>query len=111
MVESLQEFVPGLAYQHFTWPGRYAAIENLEVDGHGNLWVFSHADRGPDTVRGADGPVPVDVYSPEGERLFSGMIAIAAWDSALGDHVYRIETDPDTEEQVVARYRLVEPFD
>ena len=111
VVDYLQEFIPGLAYQHFTWPERYAAIENLEVDGHGNLWVFSHADRGPDAVRGADGPVPVDVYSPEGERLFSGMIAIAAWDSALGDHVYRIETDPDTEEQVVARYRLVEPFE
>ena len=39
------------------------------------------------------------------------MVAIEGWDSALGDHVYRVETDPDTEEQVVARYRLVEPFE
>ena len=110
VVESLQEFVEGLAYQHFTWPERYAAIENLEVDAGGNLWVFPHADRGPETARAADRPVPVDVYSPAGERLFSGMIAIDSWDSARGDHVYRIETDPGTEEQVAARYRFVDPF-
>ena len=101
---------PELSPSNFTWPERYAAIESLEVDGHGNLWVFPHTDRGPATSRRADGPVPVDVYSPEGERLFSGMIAIEGWDSALGDHVYRVETDAATEEQVVARYRLVEPI-
>lgn len=111
VLDALRKSVPDLTYQHFTWPERWAAIENLEVDGHGHLWVFPHADRGPDTFRATDGPVPVDVYSPEGERLFAGMIAIEEWDSALGDHVYRVETDPDTEEQVVARYRLVEPFE
>ena len=110
VVELLQESIPDLAYQHFTWAERYAAIENLEVDGHGHLWVFPHADRGPETSRVAAGPVPVDVYSSEGERLFSGMIAIEGWDAASSDYVYRIETDPDTEEQVAARYRLVEPF-
>ena len=110
VVEMLQEFIPDVAYQHFTWTDRYAAIENLEVDGHGHLWVFPHAERGPETSRVAAGPVPVDVYSAEGKRLFCGMIAIEGWDAASDDYVYRIETDPDTEEQVAARYRLVEPF-
>ncbi len=55
-------------------------------------------------------PVPVDIYSPKGERLFSGMIPIDSWHSAVGSHLYRIETDPETEEQIVVRYRLVEPF-
>ncbi len=55
-------------------------------------------------------PVPVDIYSPKGERLFSGMIPIDSWNAALADHLYRVENDPDTEKQVVVRYRLVEPF-
>ncbi len=55
-------------------------------------------------------PVPVDVYSPAGERLLSGLSPIDSWDSASGDYLYRVETDPDTEERVVVRYRLVEPF-
>ena len=38
------------------------------------------------------------------------MTTINSWDSALGDDVYRNETEPDTGERVVARYRLVVPF-
>ena len=75
------------------------------------MYVFPHAARTRETAYRTDRPVPVDIYSPEGERLFSGMIAIEDWDSAMGDHVFRIETDPTTEEQVVVRYRLVEPFE
>ncbi len=112
IVELLRESMSeeGLAYQHFHWPDRYAAIENLEVDGHGHLWVFPHADRGPTEWREANRPVPVDVYSRDGELLFSGMSPIEEWDSAFGDHVYLIETDPGSAEELAVRYRLVEPF-
>ncbi len=54
-------------------------------------------------------PVPVDVYSPKGERIFAGLIPIPTWSAALGDRVYRLETDPATDEPVVVRYRLVLP--
>ena len=53
----------------------------------------------------------MDVYSPDGDHLFSGMIGIETWHAGHSDHVYRIETAPETEEQVVARYRLVYPFE
>ena len=100
----------GLTSANILWPDRYAAIEGLEVDGHANLYVFTHAARSPEDYWESTGPVPVDVYSASGERLFSGMISIDSWNAAHADHLYRIETNPETEERVVARYRLVEPF-
>ena len=76
----------------------------LLVDGHGHLYVF------PLVRESIDGRYPVDVYAPDGERLFAGMIAVNEWKDALGDFVYRVEMDPQTEERVVVRYRLIEPF-
>jgi len=78
----------------------------IQVDGHGHLYVL------PFIPEAWDRPdQPVDVYSPDGEHLFSGMIPMFRWDSARGDHVYGVSTDPDTEENIAVRYRLVEPFD
>lgn len=99
-----------LSDNDFHWPDSHAAIENLQIDGRGNLYVFPHSARTPETTFEADGPVPVDVYSPAGERLFTGSIALERWDAAFGDYLYKRETDPVTEEYVVARYRLVRPF-
>lgn len=80
-------------------------LQPLQVDGHGHLYVF------PFIPASWDRPEqPVDVYSSEGEHLFSGMIPMIRWASARGDHVYGIRTDPDTEEYTAVRYRLIEPF-
>jgi len=80
-------------------------LEPLQVDGHGHLYVFPFI---PDSW---DRPEqPVDVYSPDGEHLFSGMIPMIRWESARGDYVYGIYRDPDTEEFTAVRYRLIEPF-
>ena len=89
------------------WPELNAALSrnSLSVDGHGNLYVFP---RVPHTWEREERPV--DVYSPDGELLFAGMMPDFRWMAALDDYVYVIETDPDTEEQVVVRYRIVEPF-
>ena len=57
------------------------------------------------------GPCPVEVESPGGERVFSGTVAIWGWNASHNNHIYRIETDPDTGEQVVARYRFMEPLE
>ena len=90
----------------YLWPERYAAIENLEVDGNGNLWVFPYTYRPYGVDPGADSPVPVDVYSPEGELLFSGLSPLGAWGAAHVDHVFRIENDGESGEDVVVRYRM-----
>lgn len=90
----------------YVWPDHFATIENLEVDGRGNLYVFPYADRSPEELEDIYRPVPVDVYTSEGDRIFSGWSEIDGWDASLGDHVFRVERDPVTEEYFVARYRL-----
>jgi hypothetical protein len=107
IVADLAERIEGLAYQHFHWPERYATIEALEIDGHGNVYVFPHA---PSSRRRDDrdetDSVPVDVYDADGTRIFTGWSDIPTWDTVHSDAIYRIEVDPASGEQVVARYRL-----
>lgn len=93
------------------WVEQFQAITNLEIDGHGHLYVFPfyeplNAPRPPDTEP-PEIDRPVDVFSADGEHLFSGMISISDWSGALGDFVYRSRLNPEAE---VVRYRLVEPF-
>jgi len=95
-----------LAGARFLWPERYAAIENLEVDGRGNLFVFPYLYRPPDVEPGPDSPVPVDVYASDGTVLFTGLSPINEWDAAFGDLIFRLEDDPDTGERVLGRYRI-----
>lgn len=87
-------------------PSAHAYTEPIRVDGHGHLYVYPFI---PDSWDRAD--QPVDVYSRDGERLFSGMMPLLRWDAARDDFVYAVDTDPVTEEYRVVRYRLVEPFD
>ena len=42
--------------------------------------------------------------------LFSGVIIDRGWQAATGDLVYGSSIDEETKEQIVVRYRLVEPF-
>lgn len=99
---------PDLVEEDFVWPDTLAAVENLEVDSRGILYVFPHAGRSLRDSRETPEPVPVDVYSPDGVRRFAGWSRIEGWDAAFEDLVYRIETDPGTTERVVARYRFVD---
>ena len=93
------------------WSDRMQAIANLEVDGHGHIYVFPfyaplNAPLPPDTEP-PEIDRPVDVFSADGEHLFSGMISISDWSGSLGDFVYRSRLNPEAE---VVRYRLIEPF-
>jgi len=90
----------------YEWPELRPAIERIAVDGKGNLYVYVH----PSTAEDENGERMVDVYSPDGERLFSGWIASLRWRSARGDYVYALDSDDQTGEERVVRYRLVEPF-
>ena len=96
------------------FPEHFPAIAGLQVDGHGHVYVFPfhpHLDapRPQDAERPSE-ERPVDVYSADGEHLFSGSIDLGAWSGALGDFVYNVRRDPETDEDEVVRYRLVEPF-
>lgn len=95
----------------YLWPQRYAAIENLEIDGRGRLWVFPYVYRPVGVDPGPQSPVPVDIYSPAGELLFTGLSPIGAWDGQHGAYVFCIEDDGETGEQIVARYRVLTDID
>ena len=77
----------------------------LHVDGYGNLYVFPYVDGSWDRDE-----VPVDVYSPGGERLFAGFIADRSWIYAQGNVVYGIEAGEDAGRQRIVRYLLRAPF-
>ena len=97
------------------WPAQHPVISTLALDGDGNLFVFPYSfappQSRPSNAPGEPEAVPVDVYSPTGDRIFAGLIPIPNWSAALGDHLYRLETDPATDEPLIVRYRFVEPFD
>ncbi len=95
------EFNPALANGN-----RLGGHRPLGLDGRANVYVFPWVEK--DENRDA---WPVDVYSPEGERLFAGLIPIDHWIAALGEFIYRFEEHPETGDQQVVRYRLVEPFE
>ena len=91
------------------WPDRQPAISRVLVDGHGHLYVFPYVY--VPLGLGASDPVPVDVYAPGGERLFTGMATPRFWVHAEGDFIYETVIDPLSEEWIVRKSRLVEPFE
>lgn len=98
------------------WPVRMPAIGNVVADGNGNLYVFPYvfSPRDPYTGRPAgDAPdeFAVDVYSPDGELLSAAVMSVMGWRAASGDYVYSLGLDPETEEEVLRRYRLVVPWE
>ena len=109
VMEMVRNRYEDAAESEVNFPDRLRALGRMLVDGHGHLWVYPYAyvprDEAPST------PVPVDVYASDGERLFSGMSLPRYWAHADGDHGWEIAPDPATEEFVVRKIRLVEPFD
>jgi len=88
------------------WPDRIGSIEDLAVDGHSHLYVYAMQPLYAPTPE----LVAVDVYAPDGERLFAGMAPPFRWTDAAGDFVYGTRRNEQTEEDEPVRYRLVEPF-
>lgn len=106
LLAPLRERTPDIDTAEVEWPGSLYTISRLEVDGHGHLYVFPYyfRDLGPDEI-------PVEVYDTDGERLFAGTMRESGWSAAHGDFVYRLRSNPDTDESELVRYRLIEPFD
>ncbi len=105
-VDEWTERLPDFTRADWDDPGDYPALWAIRVDGHGHLYVFPDArDSGGDQAVER----PVDIYSADGDHIFSGMIT-DVWDAAHGDVVYKLRVNKETEEYEVVRYRLVEPF-
>ena len=110
---TMRERLPDARRSEIDWPEFHPALSDalairgasLRVDGHGHLYVFPLIRPGSDASER-----PVDVYAPDGELLFAGMIATTTWFKARGDFVYGMPVNERTDEQQIARYRLVEPF-
>ena len=78
------------------------AVNWINVDGDGNLYVFPNLEHEGDCA-------PVDVYDPSGAILMTGCSDLAGWLVARGEHVYSLVRGND-EEPVFRRYRLQTPF-
>jgi hypothetical protein len=104
-IESARRRRPETNRSDLIWPDRLPALSHIAVDGHGHVYVYPYFDRGEELEER-----PVDVYSPDGELLFSGMILDRQWRRAQGDFVYAAGSDRVTGELLVWRWRLEEPF-
>lgn len=126
-VRTLAREDPDTGVDDFEWPELDRAISGtLRTDGAGRLYVYPmfervSADDNAEATDDAAGAAetteaageagarrgrPVDVYSPDGELIVAGLAA-GTWSYARGDYVYRITSDPDTDETLVIRSRLV----
>jgi len=102
---------PSAKEAEIDWPAAEPALGRLFVDGHGHLYVLPYVAPGLEPEERQ-----VDVYSAEGERLFSGLMPSLGdpWRNALatqGDFIYHLRPDNETGEWQVVRYRLVAPFE
>ena len=110
----LRQRFPELETNDDEWRMLLPAIEGIDADGAGRVYVFPFDWRSLrygflGTIDAEATAVPVDVYSPEGERLFAGTMPIWRWHAARGEFVYGFGEDAAGEETIV-RYRLVGSF-
>jgi hypothetical protein len=105
VLDAIRDRFQDIGEMQLDWPAFLHTLGRLAVDGHGHVYVFPYVfrDMGPDER--------VEVYSPDGERLFAGTMSERGWSAARGDFVYSMRSNPATEERELVRYRLVEPFD
>lgn len=104
-IESAQRRRPETTRSDLIWPDRLPALSHIAVDGHGHVYVYPYFARGEELE-----DRPVDVYSPAGELLFSGMIQDRRWQRGHGDFVYAAGSDRVSGETLVWRWLLDEPF-
>ncbi|NKB88128.1 MAG: hypothetical protein GKS06_07910 [Acidobacteria bacterium] len=94
------------------WPTHHEALSRnvlpVVFDSAGRIYVFPTV--GPDAAA-----VPVDVYSPAGELLYSGTVEgavgeVGGWIASQGEYVYSVTREPNLGEYQVVKYRLKLPY-
>ena len=99
--------MPDATRSDVDWPTARPALSYVAVDGHGHIYVYPY----PADQEAVDADeVPVDIYSATGDHLFSGLIPALQWNDVQGDFVYGRDSNDSTGEEMIIRYRLVEPF-
>jgi len=104
------------------WLDKQYALADVKVDGQGRIYAFHWVPRGTVVDR-----LPVDVYSPDGARIFAGWMVgdidnlywqgswkpgpmlADAWQTARGEFIYGVREDPDTGIWTVVRHWLEFP--
>jgi hypothetical protein len=115
-IRLLADMFPEMRRDNIDLPDGLPALADIAVDGHGHLYVLPYT-----RDHAANGSRPVDVYSEDGELLFSGLlhrdlaafagiVGAGLWRAAKGDLAYAFASDSLSSETVAVRYRLVEPF-
>ena len=88
------------------WPEYMAAVQRLVVDSAGRLWVYLR-DRYETSI---GGETAVDIYDRDGNRLCACLAPNIYWQKGRRDYVLANNSDPETGEWRVVRYRVVMPF-
>lgn len=103
IVERSLEFTPEDAART-SWPETLPAIRWIGTDDAGNLYVFPNVgSRGPERMSA------VDIYAPNGERLFAGFMTLSSWDAKQGPYLFTLRYQrEDFETAIVRRYELPE---
>lgn len=115
-ISGIAEMFPEMTRDNIDLPDGLPALADIAVDGHGHLYVLPFAD--DDATNGSR---PVDVYSEDGELLFSGLmhhdvagfasvVGTGLWRAASDDLAFAFATDSLSGETVAVRYLIVEPF-
>jgi hypothetical protein len=104
-----------LPEENMVRPAHLPAIWGMNSDGQGNLYVAPRLSEqwGPS--------LPVDVYSPTGDRLWTGIVPTPAiwtetayggaailWNAAFGDFVYVVEETAEGDPEI-QQYRISLP--
>lgn len=79
-------------------PTTYPALEQIDVDGEGRVWVRRYSDTTP---------APIDVFDARGTHIAAVRVARALGDQLFiaKQHLYNIQKDAD-DVPVVVRYRI-----
>ena len=118
-MEWFRRYYPNVRPSEIDWPGRAYALADLKVDGRGRVYAFPYLPRGM-----AHDRLPVDVYSPDGERILAGWLEGdiegiywlgswkpgpmlgTVWQTARGDRIYGVVEDREMGVNRVVRHRL-----
>ncbi len=102
-LESRPEEQADFSEEALDWPEDEDAVQAMFADGAGRLYVLPGFEQTGDE---APERFPIDVYSPDGERIAAGIVS-NRWSFARGEYVYGFGFNNDDDQTTVVRYRIL----